>query len=243
MGIGRTFALAAMAGLATLGLSACNMSSMSAGGDGVPLAEVDFGAEAPTMIALAGSDSVTITRGSRFAISVDGTPVARERMRFELEGSELLIHRDQGTWTDSDNAQVSVTVPSLSGIAVIGSGDISADTMTGDATIEMPGAGTATIAQIEAASVEVDIAGSGTVSGAGSADSLSVNIAGSGDVEFEQLSAEDVEVNIAGSGDVTVRSDGNVEANFVGSGDVRVIGSARCESTTVGSGSLICEDA
>ncbi|MBH5321394.1 DUF2807 domain-containing protein [Erythrobacter sp. JGD-13] len=211
-------------------------------GDGVPLAELDTSGDAPIGIALIGSDTVNVTQGDTFTVTVDGSEQATGRLLFDLDGDTLAVYREGGTWDDSETATVSITVPVVEKLTIPGSGTLTSDTLTGNAELAIIGSGNITVENVEADRLEVDIPGSGSVIASGSAERLELNVVGSGDAEMSDLSVDRADVNIVGSGDATFMSDGRVEANFVGSGDVRVIGSANCESTAVGSGSLICED-
>jgi len=237
--VGPFVALAAAAGLA-----GCDGMDVSFNGeDGVPLAELDMTGDAPTGVALGGSDAVVITTGDEFTIDVDGTDTATDRLRFVLADGTLAIGREEGSWSDDDIATVLITMPSPSTVAVGGSGSITADTMAGNAEIVVGGSGTATVQTIEAESLEIVIGGNGNVEAAGSSDRLEITIGGSGTALMPDLRTDRAEVNIGGSGNASFASDGSVEANIGGSGNVRVYGSASCELNSVGSGELICEPA
>lgn len=234
--MGPFVALAAAAGLA-----GCDGMKVSfKGEDGVPLAELDMSGDAPTGLALGGSDAVVITTGDEFSIEVEGSDVAADRLRFVLEDGTLAIGREEGSWSDNDIATVNVTMPAARMIAIGGSGRITADTLSGDAEIVVGGSGTATVQNVEVESLEIVIGGSGSVEAAGSANRLEITIGGSGSAMMPELRTERGEINIGGSGNASFASDGSVEANIGGSGNVRVYGSASCELNSVGSGELVC---
>jgi hypothetical protein len=237
--IGPFVALAAAAGL-----SACDGVDVTINGEeGVPLAELDLSGDPPTGVALGGPDAVVITTGDEFAIDVDGTAEATERLRFVLEDGLLAIGRESGSWNDNDTATVLVTMPSVSTLALGGSGSITADSLTGDADIAVGGSGDVAVTNVETESLEVVIGGSGSAEVSGMSDRLEIAIGGSGTASMADLQVDRAEVNIGGSGGATFSSDGRVEANIAGSGTVRVRGSATCEANTIGSGELICEPA
>lgn len=237
--IGPFVAMAAAAGLA-----ACDGVDITVNGEeGVPLAELDMSGEPPTGVALGGPDAVVITTGEDFTIDVDGPAEATERLRFVLDDGMLAIGRESGSWGDDEIATVLVTMPSVSTLALGGSGNITADSMTGEADIAVGGSGKVTVTEVEADELEVVIGGSGTAEVSGTSERLEIAIGGSGTADMADLQVERAEVNIGGSGDATFSSDGRVEANIAGSGTVRVYGSATCEANTIGSGELICEAA
>lgn len=237
--IGPFVALAAAAGLA-----ACDGVNVTVNGEeGVPLSELDMSGDPPTGVALGGPDAVVITTGDAFTIDVDGPAEATERLRFALSDGMLAIGRENGTWSDNDIATVLVTMPSVSTLALGGSGSITADAMAGEADIAVGGSGKVTVTNVETEILEVVIGGSGSAEVAGTSDRLEIAIGGSGSADMADLQVERAEVNIGGSGDAAFSSDGRVEANIAGSGTVRVYGSASCEANTIGSGELICEPA
>ncbi len=237
--IGPFVALAAAAGLA-----GCDGMDVSFNGeDGVPLAELDMSGDAPTGVALGGSDTVVITTGDEFTIEVEGSDTAADRLRFVLADGTLAIGRDEGSNSGGGVATVNITMPSPSMIAVGGSGQITADTMDPDAEVVIGGSGSASIQTLDAESLEITIGGSGSVQAAGSADRLEITIGGNGSALMPDLRTDRGEVNIGGSGSASFASDGSVEANIGGSGNVRVYGSATCELNSIGSGQLVCEPA
>lgn len=237
-----------LAALVALGaLTGCG-SRWGEGSEGVPLAELDLSGTPPHAVALFGPDTVTITQGAQFAVTVEGAADATERLRFTLEDGTLGVGREGsgwGGWTggpDSDEtATVRITMPAPRTLSMAGSGRMTSDAVAKAAEISIAGSGMIETPRIDVDSLEVSIAGSGSYAAGGQARKLDLSIAGSGNGEMAALRAERAEVNIAGSGDAVFASDGEVEANLIGSGDVTVRGSARCKVNSVGSGSLVCE--
>ncbi|RDC61131.1 hypothetical protein HME9302_02350 [Alteripontixanthobacter maritimus] len=237
----RTFAPVAALGFASAGLSGCNFDYGMTKFDGVPLAELDFNAAAPEGVSLASPDTVLVKDGARFDVRVEGDTAAVEAMRFKLDDDTLRIAREGRDYNSSDGtATVTVTLPRLTAMSQAGSGTIDAESLSGDAKIEIAGSGSARARNIEADALAIDIAGSGKVDGGGSTGKLALSIAGSGDVRLADLKADSADISIAGSGDAEFASDGTVDASIAGSGNVRVIGKATCNVNTMGSGKLTC---
>lgn len=231
--------------IAALGLAVavagCGEMSIKVDGDGVPLSELDTSGAAPTGIALAGPDTVIVTTGSQFTITVEGDAAVTDLLRFELDGDDLTIYREGDNWSDTQRATVRVTMPSVNELVILGSGTIESDNLTGQAEVKIAGSGTARAAKVDAETLAIDFGGSGRFEGTGKAESLDFSVAGSGTADMTELAVGDAEVNIAGSGNAAFASDGKVAANIVGSGTVRVSGGATCTVTSVGSGELICD--
>lgn len=236
--VGPALAMAAVAGL-----SGCNDVNVQFGeNEGVPLAELDMAGDPPTGVALASSDSVTITAGDEFAIDVEGSDTARDRMRFALEDGTLGIHRSEDSWSDDDSADVSITMPAPGSLVLAGSGTIRTDAVSADPEIVIAGSGEVIANGVAANRLEVTIAGSGTLRASGTAEELELAVAGSGSGDLDRLVVGDAEVTVAGSGDTAFASDGTVDATIMGSGEIRVSGSARCTVSSMGSGRLICDE-
>lgn len=238
--------LTPLAGLSALfALSACDMDVQWDGGDfdGVPLAELDLGGEPPSGLTLGGGDTLVITTGDTFAIEVEGSDAARERMRFERDGDTLSIARESRSWDDSDVATVNITMPPPSSLVIGGSGRVIAEDLAGDeVNIVIGGSGNVSVEEVDAGDLEIMIGGSGDITAGGTADRLDLTIGGNGNADMRRLQVGDADITIGGSGDASFASDGNVSATIGGSGRVRVRGSATCTVNAFGSGELICEE-
>lgn len=104
--------------------------------------------------------------------------------------------------------------------SIAGSGDVSAQAVTGDLETNIAGSGDIWVASVNG-KFEANIAGSGNITVAGGRSrAVDVSVMGSGDVTFNGEAA-DVDVSVMGSGDVKVaRATGPVKKHVGGSGDV-----------------------
>lgn len=239
--VGPFVALAAMSGMVA-GCQNRGGEFQFNGSKGVPLSELDMSGDAPTTINLMGPDHVVVSEGADFAIALQGTDEAKDRMRFILKDGTLSIMRQDMDWNDDDGgiATVNVTMPAPEKIVIAGSGQLAASALADEAEIAIAGSGSASILDINSTSLGVSIAGSGHLTAGGKVRELDLSVAGSGTADMAGLEVEDAEINIAGSGEATFSSDGEVNANIMGSGTVTVRGSARCRVHSMGSGSLVC---
>lgn len=226
-----------------LALSACNFIDVQIGDqDGVPLAELDIGGDAPDKLVLAGPDTVVVTEGDELEISVSGDAGPRDALRFTLEDGTLGITRDN-EWDGEGTAVVNVTMPPARELVLAGSGDIRAAALVDEAEVNIAGSGMIAVAKVAASRLNVNVMGSGTLTAAGEAERLDLNVAGSGAIKAPNLKVERAEINIAGSGGGEFASDGKVEARIAGSGDVVVYGRADCSIRAMGSGQVRCRPA
>lgn len=222
------------------------------GREGVSLDELDMAGDAPCEVVLACGDNVEIADGPDFAIAVQGSPAARDRLRFVLEDGALFVMRD-GTWCDDREgeettpdetaATVTVTMPAPEKLTIAGSGRVTTCALAAEAEVVIAGSGRIAVQDLATDLLAVTIAGSGQFSAEGTARRLEISVAGSGQADMAALAVEEAEIDIAGSGSVTFACDGEVSANIMGSGNVTVIREARCRVHSMGSGSLVCERA
>ncbi|WP_379923000.1 head GIN domain-containing protein [Erythrobacter sp. R86502] len=220
---------------ATLG--GCEQNMLINGQEGVPLAELEIAGPPPTDVVLSSGDTVILTNGNTFAITVEGSDT--DSLRFVRDDKVIGVTRESG-WNGKGTATIRITMPPPEDVIIAGSGTVRAQNLASTSEITIGGSGLIEFGAVAAEKLGINIGGSGTVRGAGTARRLEVNIGGAGDVEMPSLKADNAEVNIGGTGDVAFASDGEVSATIAGAGDVRVSGAAKCAVETFGSGALTC---
>lgn len=219
-------------------LTGCEGGDMEVNGQkGVPLAEIEIAGPPPSEIILSSGDTVIVTEGNTFALTVEGANT--DSLRFVRDPNVIAVMREPG-WSGESNAVIRVTMPAPKEIVIGGSGTVQTPAVASTAEITIGGSGTVEFGRAAAEKLAINIGGSGTVRGAGTAKTLEVMIGGTGDVELPGLKVDTAEVTIGGNGDVAFASDGTVEANIFGSGDVNVAGNAKCTLNSAGAGALNC---
>jgi hypothetical protein len=190
-----------------------------------------------------GPDNIIFVTGNSFSIKAEGNAKAVATLRYKIEDDAIIIGREKGNWfgEESKGVTVTITAPTLSAASLAGSGDFTADKMTGDdVEVKIAGSGSLNVANVEAKKLEAQIAGSGGAVISGKAESADFSVLGSGSIDAQKLTVTDAETSIAGSGDVRVNATGKVKAKVAGSGDITVTGGATCESKSMGSGDISC---
>lgn len=235
---GRRLAAATTMIAAAATLAGCDGMDVEINGQkGVPLADIEIAGPPPSEVVLSSGDTVILTNGDTFAITVEGSDT--DSLRFVRDAEVIGVTREKG-WKGDSNATIRITMPPPREVVIAGSGMIKAESLASTSEVVIGGSGMVEFGTVAAEKLGINIAGSGTVKGAGTVRELEVNIGGSGDVEMPGLKADSAEVSIGGAGDVTFASDGDVTANIGGAGDVAVKGSAKCTINAFGSGSLTC---
>lgn len=174
-----------------------------------------------TEIGVSAPVDVHVTQGESAEVTLEGDPEVLARIETVVESGRLRIRTKPGErgWSWRGKAKARVTARRIEALAVAGSGDITAPSITGEA-------------------LKVSIAGSGDVRVGGKVEGLTASIAGSGDIRADGLDAQRVKVTIAGSGDATVRARQALTVSVAGSGDVRYYGDPTVEKAVLGSGSV-----
>jgi hypothetical protein len=199
-------------------------------------------------IEVAGPYDVQVRTGANPSVSASGGEKLLERTVVEVRGDKLVIRPEKQNgwfhfgWGTSGKANLTVTVPQLSGATIAGSGDIHVDKVQGNSFEgTVAGSGGIAVAAMNVQSLKLSIAGSGGVkAGAGKAQSAQYDIAGSGDLDAGAIQAQQAKVSIAGSGSVKAHATGTADVSIMGSGDVDVSGGAKCKVSKAGSGNVRC---
>ena len=229
-----------------LALGACNITAdaqESDGGGGT--GRRDFSVTSFDRVALAGSHNVIVTVGGAPSVRAEGDAKELERLEIKVEDGELKIGTRKTNGIsfrrDHKGVTVHVTVPSLSGAMVAGSGDLRIDKVEGDRfAAAIAGSGDIEIAAMRVAEADFKIGGSGGIRASGAAQSSKLSVAGSGSLDLDALETQRTKVSLAGSGDVRARASEAADVSIMGSGNVTLSGSAKCSVSKMGSGDVRC---
>lgn len=192
-------------------------------------------------VALFGLGNVEITTGSTESLTIEAESNLMGYLTNEVVNGRLeLKTRDFVNLRPTKNIVYHLTVKSLKGLEILGSGNINldqADTNTMHLTIA--GSGDITISDLTANVLDVTIPGSGRVELSGKATDQTINVAGSGRYYADNLTSQTANVNIAGSGDVRLWVTNSLDIRILGSGDINYYGSPTIHQTILGSGKIV----
>ena len=208
-------------------------------------AERDFTVGNFTELGVVGPYDVTVTSGKAPGVRAYGDAADLDQLKVEVRSGRLEIGpRDRKTWRLlhlSKPGKLQVTVPSLTGVGLAGSGDVVVDRLRGGrVSLDVAGSGNLNVGVIDGRAAKLSIAGSGDIMAAGHCDSADLSVAGSGDIRAGGLKCQTASVSVAGSGDVSVNASRTAKVSIMGSGDVTVTGGARCDISKMGSGDVHC---
>ena len=197
-------------------------------------------------IALNGQGDVQVLIGD------SGTGVPTESLTIEAEDNllpyiktrvqagKLVIDVDNNVnLRPTRKISYTVTLKSLSGLAIGGSGNITADgVQTNKLDLSIPGSGDIRVTNLQAAMLDAHIGGSGSLDLSGQADTASMGIGGSGSINASDLKSASVDASISGSGNIEVWATDSLNCRISGSGDISYYGSPRINQSISGSGHI-----
>jgi hypothetical protein len=214
--------------------------------DAGPATERDFQVGNFNQIELAGGYDVNVRTGSAPSVHAKGGQNVLDKLEVKVVNGVLEIgskNRSGFNWAGNNGrVTLDVTVPSLAGVALAGSGDIKVDRVTGDKfEAGISGSGNLNLDQVEVGTLKLAIAGSGGAkAGSGKVTSAEYDIAGSGDIDARGVASETTNVSIAGSGGIAGQATKAANVNIMGSGDVELTGGGKCNVSKHGSGDVRC---
>ena len=173
-----------------------------------------------TSLDLAGSNQVTVVVGAPRSVTVHADANLMSHVTTRVAAGTLVI-ADTGSFTSHASMSVDVSVPSLTGLTLSGTGQVS---VTG---ISVP-------------RLTVTVSGSGQLAAAGTATRLDVTLTGDGQAQLSQLNARDVHAVLTGAGLIQVTAASSLNAAVPGTGLIMYTGNPTQVVTSVtGTGTIV----
>lgn len=172
-------------------------------------------------VTLQGSAEVDITFGTVESVVVKADDNILPLIETTVQGGRLIIAtKSNASITTVNPIRVSVTMKTLQGLTLSGSGNMNVSGLVGkDLAIALPGSGNITVK--------------------GTADSLNISLNGSGDIICKGLKARSVTASLNGSGNIQVYASESLDGKILGSGAIHYDGNpAKVSKSISGSGSI-----
>jgi hypothetical protein len=194
-----------------------------------------------TKVSLGIAGDLKINIGPEFSVVLEGTKTDLEQIITEVSGERLLIKQERWRFNFKERVSVYLTMPSLSGLSVSGSGQAEILDAIKDAdklNLNVSGSGNINTAGLVVDEMNCDISGSGNISirSEGSADRGDITISGSGGYSGESMEIDHLDVNISGSGHCLCKAGDSLTASISGSGNVTYVGDPKIDAHISGSG-------
>jgi hypothetical protein len=187
-------------------------------GSGVPATEHREVAPFST-VELAGASTVAVRVGPMQSVAVTADDNLVNRVTTTVDG-ETLIVAATGSFTNETPMSVTVSVPSLDGVTLSGSGIV-------------------TVEGVAARDFMVELSGTGTLEVSGRTVGLTAVLSSSGMVDLHDLVAEDVIAKLHGTGHMNLHAASTLDATLTGTGSIVYSGSPAVTTNNTGTGSII----
>ncbi|MBT1689744.1 head GIN domain-containing protein [Dawidia soli] len=201
-----------------------------------------------TKIAFRVPGKLYLRQGNTAKVEVEGKQELLAEIETSVEGTRLVIGKrgkwNNWTWKNEDRINVYITMPTVEGLNVGGSGDLIAETRIHSENLELSVSGSGSMKlEIEATGgAEASVSGSGGMVVKGTAKNFESRVSGSGSVDADIQVTSLADFSVSGSGRISVAGKANsVKASISGSGrvlaanletntcDVRISGSGDVE--------------
>jgi hypothetical protein len=195
-----------------------------------------------TAVRLLTSGDLTIEQGAQESLTIqaDGNIISLLSSNVSGGTLELSVQSLSGFSTVLP-IKYTLIVKDISALTLMGSGDITAEGLSGDTvTITSMGSGDTKVAQLTARILNVVIDGSGNVNvSGGTSTDADVQVNGSGNFTAGNLKFTNATFHVLGSGSSETWVTGALNVNILGSGDVRYYGKPTLQQSILGSGNVI----
>ena len=185
---------------------------------------------------------VYYTQDSVYKVEIYGQSNILDKIETPVENGELRLQFRKFEHIGWHNRLVArISAPSLSGLAVNGSGNVYANQQVTPTSmaLKVNGSGNVTMAGYTGTDFSANINGSGRIIvNGGKVQTANVRISGSGDVDIAGMQAENATVNTSGSGNVSLWATNTLDVRISGSGDVYYSGNPIVTTSISGSGKV-----
>jgi Putative auto-transporter adhesin, head GIN domain len=220
VGLAAVVGVAAVAAIVVLVDLAVRSDGDSTHGSGVTATE--YRELAPfAAVELAGANTVTVRVGPAQSVAVTADDDLVDQVTTTVRSGRLFIAND-GSFTTEAPMRVAVSVPSLDGVTLSGTGTVIVEGVTGTDFV-------------------ADLSGTGTLAASGTVDRLTAVLSDTGTVELQGLVAQDVIARLEGTGDINVHATSTLDATLTGTGSIVYFGSPSVTTHNTGTGSITGE--
>jgi hypothetical protein len=174
-----------------------------------------------TDVELAGSNTVVIHVGHPQSVEVTGDDNLIDRITTVVRDGRLVVD-DIGSFTTKARMGVDVSVPSLDGVQLSGTGTVTVDGVASD-------------------DFTAELGGEGTLVASGTAARLTAPLAGDGTLDLHDLVAIDGTARLDGTGTIRVHATSTLDATLTGTGTILYGGEPTATIHRTGTGTVVPE--
>ncbi len=157
-----------------------------------------------TKIDASGAVNVEVAVGSGFAVEVQADDNLLANIKTEVSGDTLKIYSEDRI-SSKTRINVKISMPAIEGL-------------------EISGASSANVANVEADSLELKASGASKIKIEGEAKTLEANASGASSIDAEKLKVEDANVEASGASSATVLAINDLDLNASGASKISYVG-------------------
>lgn len=168
-----------------------------------------------------------LKQGSPQKVEIVGSPEILKEIETEVSSGKLIIGKENRWmdwgWDRKYDITVYVTMPTIEGVSVAGSGDLFCEEKINvqDLDLAVSGSGSMRLAFTATGNVEGDVSGSGDLDLKGSCNNFDSDVSGSGKVYASVSVKSNADLGVSGSGRIQVQGNAQtMKASISGSGRV-----------------------
>jgi Putative auto-transporter adhesin, head GIN domain len=171
-------------------------------------------------VEVAGIANLSVHVGGPQSVVISADDNLLSRITTTVHSGRLVIGTKPGSYSTKTPIGAQVTVPSVSALALEGSGEITASGLSGKA-------------------MTLTLAGEGSIRASGTVTLLHITLSGAGQAQLSDLKAHDATALISGEGQIELTATNRLDAIVTGSGSIRYLGNPPHITTSVtGAGAI-----
>lgn len=174
--------------------------------------------ETYTAIELRITADMNITIGKPTALTIEADGNVIPLIKFEVIKGRLIISSDH-EFKNKKSPDINVSVAQLSGISVIGAGDVY-------------------VTKLDNEKLSVSVTGAADLHLSGKTEALSLSATGAADVDAFELYSKIASVTLTGPSDANISVEDALTVSIVGPGDVNYRGNAKVTKRIIGDGDV-----
>jgi hypothetical protein len=193
------------------------------------------------------SGKLYLKQGSPQKVELEGPKDVLKEIETEVSGGKLIIGKENRWgdwgWSSKDQINVYITMPTIEGVSVSGSGNLICEEKitAADLDLSVSGSGSLRLAFNATGNVEADVSGSGDMDLKGSCRNFESDVSGSGRVFVSASIQELADFGISGAGKIQAQGTCKaVKAGISGAGRINAgdLATEKCDVRISGSGDL-----
>lgn len=190
-------------------------------------------------VVLSGIGDVTLTQGSREALTIEAEDNIIPHIKTEVKDKTLQISFDNKAIIPTKPVKFNLTMRDIHSLETKGVSNIDAASIQTDRLeLGISGTGNINLPKISADSVMINVSGAGNLTTGGKTGSQQVSLSGAGNYNGQDLQSKTAEVTITGLGRVVVWATDALDVTISGTGGVDYYGSPRVSQQISGLGKL-----